>query len=564
METHKISSKAKAFKRRGEGRHRRTTPMKVKVTHLISYLSTFMMIKSFLICCRAYAPSPGNHQHRHLRVHCQGRTRNRVQSSSTFQSFRNHGSALSGLSSRGTKASLTAPSRQTGSSLNMFGWHRRQMSEFPSTRTMHTTKHDNVRTINHFPLKSATIDGDTEIEEEIHEEEWEDDVEEDDGMATTTSYDIILDGLNEAQVEAVTQPLESITRVVAGPGAGKTRVLTCRIAYLLKRDDEDKKGRTNSRILAVTFTKKAASEMQHRLESLLQDDEEYQNKLLSSSSPSDQELNSHDQGDEIYEEVVRHDGSNGGVSSASMIRRVSLGTFHSICAKILRWNGSELGALPSVRQYSPKDSDRGGDACVDGSFAIVDQTEQMRIIKQCLTDCGIDLKGSGRGQADIRPITILNAVGQLKSDDAMEAVSRPTAGGGDDTATGIKMTAKVRRVAEEVYPMYRKTLVSQNSLDFDDLILLTRELLKTNEDVRERMAKRWQHVLVDEFQDTSEVQLDLVRLLTTSSLMVVGDGDQSIYSWRGAHAESMSDFVQKFDKAGEKEVDTVYLMENYR
>lgn len=374
---------------------------------------------------------------------------------------------------------------------------------------------------------------------------------------TGTGYDVILKGLNPAQAQAVTQPLESITRVVAGPGAGKTRVLICRIAYLLKRDNEDKAGKKNSRILAVTFTKKAASEMQHRLDTMLREDEDYQNKLAASRvSEKNQE-----EDDDIYEEVVGSDNSvdRSADFSSSMITRVSLGTFHSICAKILRWNGSELGKLPSIQHYKPKGTE--GDI-LDSSFAIVDQSEQMRIVKQCLTDAGIDLKGSGKGQTDIRPITILNAVGQLKSDDAMETDSRPS--GRDEPSSGIKMTSKVRRIAEEVYPLYRTALLSQNSVDFDDLILLTRELLKTNEEVRDRMSNRWQHILVDEFQDTSEVQLDLVKLLARDSLLIVGDGDQSIYSWRGAHVESMTDFVQKFDKAGEKKVDTVYLMENYR
>ncbi len=374
---------------------------------------------------------------------------------------------------------------------------------------------------------------------------------------TGTGYDVILKGLNPAQAQAVTQPLESITRVVAGPGAGKTRVLICRIAYLLKRDNEDKAGKKNSRILAVTFTKKAASEMQHRLDTMLREDEDYQNKLAASRvSEKNQE-----EDDDIYEEVVGSDNSvdRSADFSSSMITRVSLGTFHSICAKILRWNGSELGKLPSIQHYKPKGTE--GDI-LDSSFAIVDQSEQMRIVKQCLTDAGIDLKGSGKGQTDIRPITILNAVGQLKSDDAMETDSRPN--GRDEPSSGIKMTSKVRRIAEEVYPLYRTALLSQNSVDFDDLILLTRELLKTNEEVRDRMSNRWQHILVDEFQDTSEVQLDLVKLLARDSLLIVGDGDQSIYSWRGAHAESMSDFVRKFEETEKKRVDTVFLMENYR
>lgn len=389
-------------------------------------------------------------------------------------------------------------------------------------------------------------------------------IEEEDIAETTVenisvAYDVILDGLNDAQVEAVTQPLSSITRVVAGPGAGKTRVLICRIAYLLKKDNGDEHGTKNSRILAVTFTKKAASEMQHRLESLLREDEKYQLQF----SEREETPEHNDDDDAIFEEVVDSDGSKArfGDASSTMMSRVSLGTFHSICSKILRWNGNELDMLPSIQHYRSKD--QVGEM-LDGSYAIIDQSEQMRIVKQCLTEAGVDLKGSGRGQADIRPITILNSVGQLKSDDAMEIQSRSKGRDEEEKPGGVKMTSKVRKIAEDVYPLYRKALLSQNSMDFDDLILYTRELLKTNEDVRERMAKRWTHILVDEFQDTSEVQLDLIRLLSRDSLLIVGDGDQSIYSWRGANVESMSDFAHNFDAGQEKQVDTVYLMENYR
>ena len=397
-------------------------------------------------------------------------------------------------------------------------------------------------------------------------------------------YDVILDGLNDAQVEAVTQPTQSITRVIAGPGAGKTRVLTCRIAYLLKSDSNDDR----SRILAVTFTKKASSEMQHRLDALLREDEEYQKSLVENIGMDNGEGSSaHEDADddEIIEEVVQsNDPIARSTSPSYLSSRVTLGTFHSICAKILRWNGQEISKLPSLQTYLPKISSSSTDeesgnsgssevaTTMDSSFAIIDQSEQMRIIKQCLTERGIDLKGTGRaGQSDIRPVTILNAVSQIKSDEAMGVMFSGASSDDDDggKSNGRKMSIKVRRIAEEVYPIYRKALLTQNSLDFDDLILLTRELLKIDPDVRERIQKRWSHVLVDEFQDTSEAQLDIVKLLTTSSLLIVGDGDQSIYSWRGAHAESMSDFVKAFDnddndKENRKEVDTVFLMENYR
>lgn len=351
--------------------------------------------------------------------------------------------------------------------------------------------------------------------------------------------DVILEGLNEAQRKAVTQPLNSITRVIAGPGAGKTRVLTSRIAYLLQKDKQ-----FENRVLAVTFTKKASMEMQQRLEQLMVDIEE-------KTKCNDFVENIADDG--IVEEVVLENGSTQyNMDAKSHIARVTLGTFHSICSKILRWNGDHLKSLPSIAQFN--------DVNLDGSFVIIDQSDQLRIIKKCLSDIGVDLKSDGAGKVDIRPITILNAVGQLKSDEAIEADCVDGEHNMNKNKGGIKMTSKVRKIAEEVYPEYRKALLTQNSLDFDDLILMTRELLRTNPDIQMKMSKRWSHILVDEFQDTSEVQLDLVKLLSTTSLLIVGDGDQSIYSWRGAHAESMSDFVDKF----ERDVDTLYLMENYR
>lgn len=388
----------------------------------------------------------------------------------------------------------------------------------------------------------------------------------------TTGYDLILNGLNDAQTQAVTTSLNSITRVIAGPGAGKTRVLTHRIAYLLKKDTKgNMHSIRNSRILAMTFTKKAASEMQMRLESLLRQDEEYQNNHANVESEEHDQHMGH--GQDVREEEANVDGSgtrsvSSSKSSLDLMNRVSLGTFHSICAKILRWNGSELDSLSSIQRFRPKGQD-GAAVVLDGSFAIIDQAEQMRIIKECMAERGISTKdGSGKGNInEIRTITVLNAVCQLKSDDALEIDSRSSSNKedsrGKEQDTG-KMSSKVRKIAEEIYPLYCTKLITQNSLDFDDIMLLTRELLMTNEGVRERMANRWQHLLVDEFQDTSQVQLDIVGLLARDSLLVVGDGDQSIYSWRGAHAESMSDFVHKFEKDKSKKVDTVYLMENYR
>lgn len=340
---------------------------------------------------------------------------------------------------------------------------------------------------------------------------------------------IVLEGLNAAQIEAVTQPLSSITRVVAGPGAGKTRVLTSRIAYLLHHDEQD------SRILAVTFTKKAAGEMHQRLEKLL---------LATSTSTEPTTEQSATTENVIAQEEWTGDGSSPRPSTS--LDRVTLGTFHSVCAKILRWNGKLLSTLPSVEREMTGSINI---TSLDGNFAIVNQNEQIRLIKECCMDLEIDLKSQ-----DLKPQVILNALGMIKSKLAL---------GQDPLEDGRKVPSKALKAGMKLYPIYRQKLFSCNALDFDDLILTTRELLTVHDDIRDHLRRRWQHVLVDEFQDTSKSQVDLIKLLSSSSLLVVGDADQSIYSWRGAHVESMADFLHEFDDRLDG-VHTVYLMENYR
>lgn len=180
---------------------------------------------------------------------------------------------------------------------------------------------------------------------------------------------------------------------------------------------------------------------------------------------------------------------------------------------------------------------------LDGNFAIIDQGEQMRIIKDLLPP---------ETDKEIKPLSVASAIASLKSAYATE----------EDIMQGKKsknQLPKALQAALKIYPAYRQHLLSTNSIDFDDLIYMARELLLDNEEVRDRLTRRWTHVLVDEFQDTSRPQMELVKLLTGNSLLVVGDADQSIYSWRGAHVGSLSDFDQDFP-----ECDTVYLMENYR
>lgn len=372
----------------------------------------------------------------------------------------------------------------------------------------------------------------------------------------------MLRGLNPSQVEAVTQPLEAITRVVAGPGSGKTRVLTCRIAHILlspSSSDEDNGGRNNNhrgggrrnnynneRVLAVTFTRKAAGEMQKRLRDLLLEHQEQQQQRQQSSSNE-------------ADALVNVEEEDGGDPYPKELYRVTLGTFHSICAKILRWNGDLLGTLPSVSRDMVGSQNA---TFLDGSFAIVDESEQLRIVRECLEDANIDLNRVG---IKVRPV--LTAIADCRAaaargEDPFKNVTAWRNGSGGRNGDK-KPPSRAMEVASKVYYKYREKLLARNCLDFDDLIYFARELLMEYGDVQERLQRRWPHVLVDEFQDTSRTQLDLVKLLTSNSLFVVGDADQSIYSWRGAHVGSLSDFEDEFQHilGG---VETIYLMENYR
>jgi len=396
-------------------------------------------------------------------------------------------------------------------------------------------------------------------------------------------------------------------------------------------------------------------EMERRLNDLLssaiqheqqQQNEEHQHEQMNDAQSSIGIAISHDDFIEEYVqqgEFVQYGNapldinSNGETDEESNVDRISrqymrqanVGTFHSICSKILRKFGKELGNLPSVRnslgvtnasgasvvQEGIQTADNNNDEdststgtnnilieTLDGSYNILDQSDQIRLLKEVLEKNNIQLKSpssssGGSRNNDIRPITVLNAISLLNTRDATMGTT-PLSGGrsnNDDDDISSKMSRKVYKIATASQQAFQKAKYSQNAVDFDDLILLTRELLLNHPNIREVLHRQWRHILVDEFQDTSNIQLDLVRLLTTNSLFVVGDGDQSIYSWRGASPESMSDFELAFHGrkhgwegllptsdngnliqylehiTGEEEcsenlleVNSVYLMENYR
>ena len=362
------------------------------------------------------------------------------------------------------------------------------------------------------------------------EEEYQDDVY----SAETALQPVVIDehspilrGLNSNQVDAVTKPMYCVTRVIAGPGSGKTRVLTNRIAYLLQQNSRD-------RILAVTFTRKASNEMQERLHKLIEEQEAF--------APSKRRSY-------IEEEFIDSDGSQTATKEA--IRRAMLGTFHSVCTKILRWNGEYLASLPSIQDDMSK-SPNPNNIVLDGNFHISDPRENIRTLKETLEEYNINI----HEEKNIKIDDIVKLINFCKA--------RLYSGENPFDTSRVGFVSKTMEITKKIYYRFREKFLSTNSLDFDDLIYLARELLVQHPDVRTRLQKRWQHIFVDEYQDTSVVQVELIQLLTTNSLFVVGDADQSIYAWRGAYVESLYDFADKFKQFSAEGVSTVYLMENYR
>ncbi len=277
-----------------------------------------------------------------------------------------------------------------------------------------------------------------------------------------------LKSLNPAQRRAVTAEAGQ-TLVLAGPGSGKTRVLTQRIAYLVQG-----LGVRPSNILAVTFTNKAARQMEARLQALLPD------------------------------------GAQG----------IWLGTFHANCAKILRRES----------QYLP----------FDNNFVIMDADDQLAILRRVIKDLNLDEK-------TFRAAGIHAAISNAKNNLI--------------TAEDFPSRSYREEVTKRIYERYQDLLRTSNAVDFDDLLLETVRLLVENPAVRERYARRFEHVLVDEFQDTNLVQYELLKLLASyhGNIFVVGDEDQSIYRWRGADYRNVLRFEEDYPACQK-----VLLEQNYR
>ena len=281
----------------------------------------------------------------------------------------------------------------------------------------------------------------------------------------------VLSGLNPAQQEAV-ETAEGPLLILAGPGSGKTRVIAHRIAYLIAHQRVHPR-----RILAVTFTNKAAREMRDR----------------------------------IFELVGGDIG-----------RDITLGTFHAVCSRILRVDGERIG--------------------LSRAFAIYDDADQLAVVRQVMQDLGLDPRRTS-------PRAVLGTISRAKSElSTAEAYAQLV---GD----------YFQEVVSRVYGRYQEALEANNAVDFDDLLMKTVQLFRDHPDVLDKYAQRYLHVHIDEFQDTNVAQYVLARQFASGhgNICVVGDPDQSIYTWRAADLRNILNFERDFPKA-----EVVYLEQNYR
>ncbi|MEP6519794.1 DNA helicase PcrA [Microcoleus vaginatus] len=340
-------------------------------------------------------------------------------------------------------------------------------------------------------------------------------------MTQTTDF---LSHLNPSQRQAVAH-YNGPLLVVAGAGSGKTRALTYRVANLVRTHRVDPEN-----ILAVTFTNKAAREMKERIEKLLatqQAEAEYGKPLVDLAPDVQTKLRSH-----IYKKITKH---------------IWMGTFHSLCGRILRYD-IEKYQDEKGRQWKK-------------NFSIFDESDAQSIVKQIVTKT-LNLDDKKFDPRKVR-YAISNAKNKGLSPQEYHAAEPDYRG----------------RVIADVYSRYQDALAANNALDFDDLILVPVKLLSQNEEVLSYWHKKFCHILVDEYQDTNRTQYDLIRMLVTNnadpknfdkwqnrSIFVVGDVDQSIYSFRMADYTILLEFQEDFGDglSDEKTGTMVKLEENYR
>ena len=281
----------------------------------------------------------------------------------------------------------------------------------------------------------------------------------------------MLEELNKKQYEAVIET-EGPCLVIAGAGSGKTKVLTHKIAYILEN-----KGIRPWNILAITFTNKAANEMKQRVENIVGD----------------------------------------------IAKDMWIGTFHSICVRILRRYIDRIG--------------------YDKSFVIFDSSDQKSLVKECLKALNIDDK-------TFSDRAVLSEISNAKNEMLEPPAYRVRANG----------DFRKEKIAN-IYELYQRRLKENNALDFDDIINMTIKILMENPDVLEHYSEQFKYVLVDEYQDTNKAQFTLVSMIASryGNITVVGDNDQGIYSFRGADISNILNFEKDFP--GTK---IIKLEQNYR
>jgi len=285
-----------------------------------------------------------------------------------------------------------------------------------------------------------------------------------------------LDDLNDRQREAA-ETLTGPLLIVAGAGSGKTRALTYRIANLIAEGVAQP-----WQILAVTFTNKAAEEMKNRIEQLLR------------------------------KNFGSYDSNN----------RPMIGTFHSICVKMLRRNFDLFGR--------------------DKSFVIYDTIDQESIMKRIIKEKMLD-------DDRVKPKTVLSMISGAKNNLKSASQFRATA------------SRAFEKIVADLYEEYEKRLKENNALDFDDLLLYVVKLFKEHPDVLDYYQERWKFINVDEYQDTNHAQYVLTNLLASKyrNICVIGDSDQSIYGFRGADIQNILDFEKDYPEAK-----LIKLEQNYR
>ena len=323
--------------------------------------------------------------------------------------------------------------------------------------------------------------------------------------------EIFTEGLNPAQKEAV-ETLAGPVLILAGAGSGKTKTLTHRIANLIAH------GIPGDRMLAVTFTNKAAKEMRDRLWRLLQ-----QARSDARLTPSFK--------DDVFADnaaMLATDGTPGrdidsdGFTNPPRNFMPYMGTFHGICVRILRIEYQADG--------------------LDRNFVIYDTDDQISLIKQAMKDLKIDDK-------TLRPKSVQSTISHCKNTGQTPEEYEEEAYYPNQVKTA------------KIFARYEKLKRESFALDFDDLLLEVTKLFENNKIIREKWQNRFEHILIDEYQDTNHIQYRLVRALVNQdrNICVVGDDWQSIYSWRGADFTNILNFERDFPGAK-----TIKLEQNYR